>query len=748
MNQTSRQPIDMIRMPGKVANGICLCLILAVFAILAIYADIRSDNPNTLLITEVCSTNDSTAHDEFGNYGADYIELYNGTNESINLGGYGLSDSRTDLYRFVLPDIEIAPHAFVVVWSDDKEQDLTSYAADYVIEDVHGMTFSISSKGENIYLTSPKGRIVDQITVAANIADGYSYQTALEDPDDYIVGEASLYSVAEHLDEIVIAAEHEVDSPTFSVDGGWYDEPITVELFSTQGDIYYTLDGSEPDENSIKYERPITVTNRSNEPNVYSAIDSIAIDSYVPTNPVDKCTVIKAIAIDGEECSDVVARSYFVGLDSKAYENVAVISLTVDPEDLFGYEDGIYVLGEVYDQYAAMFGASDAIYHTNYGMEGRGWEREAQIEFYTSDHEEALRQEIGIRIHGGWSVKYNQKGFNLYAREEYDGNDMLQYAFYGKDYSRLMLRAGGYRDVYATKIRDVFIQSLVSDRAIGCQQAMPCVLFLNGEYWGLYNLQEQVSEAYIEANYGIDAEDVVVLKNPWDLVGSDENAQAYMDIVDYADTHDLSDGSNYAWIEERIDIQSYIDFYCTEIYVANCDAIANNYAIWRSTELTDDEYGDGRWRWLLYDMDDSAGMVEGRTEADTDSFVSGHWTTDPLGENGDILFSALMENDAFKDRFVSTFLEVADTNFDYDRVHALLYEVAEEYCDAVVASQQRFRGEISFKDYLAGADYSGWYSEDDFWCDVKVIDDFYRERRDYIVNYLYQDLGIQIVDSE
>lgn len=162
------------------------------------------------------------------------------------------------------------------------------------------------------------------------------------------------------------------------------------------------------------------------------------------------------------------------------------------------------------------------------------------------------------------------------------------------------------------------------------------------------------------------------------------------------------------------------------------------YAIWRSTELTDDEYGDGRWRWLLYDMDDSAGMVEGRTEADTDSFVSGHWTTDPLGENGDILFSALMENDAFKDRFVSTFLEMADTNFDYDRVHALLYEVAEEYCDAVVASQQRFAG----GDSSDGSEQTAAYATDDYWDDIQVIDDFFQERRDYIVEYMYQDLAL------
>lgn len=725
---------------------ICIGLMAAVLVALAVYGKDREKYVGILQISEVCSVNDTTAHDENGNYGADYIELYNVSDESVNLGGFGISDNENNFYKYVLPNVELAAHSAMVLWCDENAEDFSAYAEDYVIEDLHGLGFGISRQGEKLYLTDPYGRLVDSVAIPGNISDGMSYQITIEDSDEYVIGTPTLYRLAENREEIA-PVTHDLTEPIFTIDGGWYEDSVVVALECAEGDIYYTLDGSEPDQNAFKYEEPITVTNRSNEPNIYSAIESVSISNpYIPDDPVDKATVIKAIAIKGDQSSEVATRTYFVGLDKEpAYQNTSVLSLTVDPEDLFGYENGIYVSGVGYDRYQEKYGIEDpkddnSIYtYANYAKEGIGWEREAQIEFYTEDHQEVLRQKIGIRIHGGWSTSYNQKGFNLYAREEYDGNEDFLYDFFGKQTNRLMLRTGGFRDVYATKLRDVLNQRLVSDRDLGCQDAMPCIVFINGEFWGLYNLQEKVGAAYVEANYGIDEDDVIVLKNPYGV--DTEEARSYTDIADYAEEHDLSDNDNYEWVTDRIDIQSYIDYYCFQIYVGNCDAIINNLAMWRSREIGDGEYEDGKWRFLLYDTDDSAGMVEGYTDVDTDSFISGHWSRDPLGDNGDGLFTALLENASFKEQFVATFMEMADVNFDYDRVHEMLVEMAVEYCNADVASQERFRGDFEIPQYEL-FEYDGEFTTIDYWNDVQVIDDFYKERRDYIVSYMFEDLGL------
>lgn len=735
-------------------------LILAIAATIlliatASYGAIRDDDiaQADIIISEVCASNEATAHDENGHYGADYIELYNVTDEPVNVGGYGLSDSLGDFYEYVLPDVEIDAHATLVVWSDDAHQDLSLYGDDYEVNDVHGMGFGISTDGDKMYLTDRDGGVASQIAIPEDIPEGQTYQITLADIEEYVCGEPTLYYVADNADEIEPEEYHMVlDEPAFSVDGGWYEEPISVELSSETGEIYYTLDGSEPDENAILYDGPITVTNRSDEPNIYSAIGNISINNpYLPEELVDKCTVLKAVVIDGEERSDVGVRSYFVGIgDDEEYQDVAVISLTMDPDDLFDYYDGIYTTGYVNDSHVAKYGETDLTHYTdyisgspvyaNYAMEGIGWERPAQIEFYTADREEVLRQDIGIRIHGGMSVTFNQKGFNLYAREVYDGNTEFRYDFFGRSYNKLMLRTGGYKDSYITKLRDVLAQRLVSDRSAGWQDSMPCVVFLNGEYWGLYNLQETIGEDYIEARYGVDAENVIVYKNPWDV--DEPERELYTEAVRYASEHDLSVDENYAWMAERIDIQSYIDYFCTEIYIANVDAIDNNYAIWRSREVSDEPYEDGKWRFLLYDLDDSISQVNVKSAADVDSFVMGHWWNDPLGDEADILFSNLMKNASFKEQFATSFMDMANENYDYEHVHSLLYEMAEQYCAPNVASQQRFRGSYRINEYDAGPEYDGWYTEDDFWEEVQVIDDFFRERKEYITVYMGQDLEL------
>ncbi len=678
-------------------------------------------NRSGIEIREVCAKNDTWAYDENGEYGADYVMLYNSSKEAINIGGYGLSDDDKNLYRFTLPLMEVPAGETIMVWNSTNNEDTSLYRADYVPTDIHGMSFGIA-EGETIYLTDREGTVLDKAVAF------------LREKEESHPGLS--------------------EKPKFSLEGGWYEAPVTLELSSSTGEIYYTLDGSQPDENSLRYEGPIEITDRSEEENIWSAVDDIALDNvWLPDYKVDKGTVVKAVAISGEKRSEVVTKSFFVGLDEKpGYEGIAVMSITMDPEDLFGYQDGIYRVGHVMDLYLERFDVEQLpnnyyIYsNANYAKEGRGWERPAQVEYFSPDHEKKMEQTIGVRIHGGWSTVFNQKSFNLYARPEYDGSSAFAYDFFGKSYNKLMLRSGGYRDAFATKMRDVLNQGLVSDREPGIQRAQACAVFLNGEYWGLYNLQETIGSSYVEQNYDLQPEDVIVLKNPMqgNLAAEDPDAALYAEMVAFATDHDLSLEENYRRMEEQLDIQNYIDYFCFQIYVANIDSIGNNFATWRSREIGEGKYQDGKWRFLLYDTDDSAGMMTMYASPDIDSFMGGHWALNPLGKHGDPLFTALMENDEFKERFAVTFMDLVNYNFTYDRVHEAIEGLAEEYRDAVVKSQERFRGgPYKIEGYKPDKDYDGDYSLEKFDSDVAVIDDFYRQRAPYITEHMKGALELQ-----
>ncbi|SFU54043.1 CotH kinase family protein [Butyrivibrio sp. INlla21] len=696
-----------------------------------------------LTITEICACNKNAAYDDNGDYGADYIEIYNSSDGPVSLLGWGLTDSRKDLFKYTFGDVTVEPGQAVIAWSSPCIDDTSLYRDDYVPSDIHDIPFKIS-KGEVCILTSPDEKYVQRLPIPYDLPDNKCYASCLDDPGRYNITSATPY----YVEETFIPEKKEIlEAPSFSIKGGWYDGDVVVTLDAPKGDIYYSLNGSVPDSESYKYEGPITISNRTQEPNIWSAMGDIATaNTYIPDFPVDKGTVLKAVAITDNGTSEIVSQTYFVGLDSYGYDGISIMSVSMDPDDLFGYEKGIYVQGKVKDIYGEKMDLDPFEYiydYCNYGKEGRGWERPVNIEFFSEDHHKVFEQKAGIRIHGGFSIGQNQKSFNLYSRAEYDGNEYFKYDFFkgnGNGYSKVVLRTGGSNDLFVTKQRDVFCQSLVADRDVGIQRAIPCALFLNGEYWGMYFIQEGIGESYIHEHYGIDEDNVIIIKNNEVSTDDPEDLKLYTDLVDYISTNDMAVDSNYRYVEDKIDIQSLIDYYITEIYVANGDAFSNNLALWRAKNPTGDKYGDGKWRWLLYDLDESCAMITELTNASIDSFIEGHWEISPL--NGDKLFSSIIKNEEFKERFVSSFIEMTEKNFQYESVHEKLSILSAKCKDADIKSQERFRGDFVVSSYEPGEDFTPPYSEDDYNADIAVIDDFFKERASYITNYMKNDLGL------
>ncbi len=653
----------------------------------------------------------------------------------------------------------VAAHEAVIVWCSPNIDEMERYSADYLPIDIHQSVFSLK-EGETVTL-SKGNRILETVTIPCGIPSDKVFACLSTDLNTFKLTNPSPYIVLnDDENERIVRPDC---NPVFSVKSGWYDVSPSLEISTTAsgGAIYYTTDGTEPNASSAKYLGSILIPDRGGEENIYASYADISLvdDTYFPDYRIDKATVVKAIWISDDSWSQVVSQVYFIGMDGhEKLQNMPIIEITVNPEDFFGYYNGIYQVGNVYDIYRKKYDPEKRpeYYNANYFKEGRGWERPVNITYFDAQHSFVFSQDVGIRIHGGWSTTYNQKGFNLYAREEYDGSKYFNYDFWGKRYNKIMLRTGGYRDIYCTKMRDVLNQRLISNRDVGEQRAVLCTVFLNGEYWGVYNLQETIGESYISEKYNVSADNIIIMKNN-DLSIEGLEPLSFELLVAFALENDLSREDNYKYIEDKIDIQSYIDYMAFQIYIANCDSIANNFAKWRTIRPEIGEYGDCKWRFLLYDTDDSTGMVPYLTDYDVDSFTEGHWTTDPLGDAGDILFSALIKNDEFKKRFVLSFMDIANDNFNYIRVSAILKEMSAKYKAGVIASQKRFRGAFRIPEYTDVFDFDEPYDEQDYLNDVKVIDDFYHNRFQYIATYLKKDLrlegdlrsvNIDILDSE
>lgn len=203
--------------------------------------------------------------------------------------------------------------------------------------------------------------------------------------------------------------------------------------------------------------------------------------------------------------------------------------------------------------------------------------------------------------------------------------------------------------------------------------------------------------------------------------GEEEDYQLYDSVLKFAENNDLSVSENYEKIETMIDIESYIDYFCFQIYVANSDSVTNNFSLWRSKTVEDAGYCDGRWRWILYDTDDSAGMVHSGkiTKPEVNSFVEGYWDISPMQ---DPLFSSLFQNQEFRAQFAETFVEMAEENFAPERVNRMIDQLYEEYAEGSIASHQRF--------------VDGDYTEQRYQTEVDVVRDFFNRRPEYILGYL------------
>ena len=541
----------------------------------------------------------------------------------------------------------------------------------------------------------------------------------------------------------------------FSKQSGFYSEDFLLEIYAPTDEIYYTLDGSDPDETAIPYTQPIPISDATPNENVYSArtdtstaffkellwktnsstLCDPAYEYQVPDYAVDKCTVVRAVYYDkNRKKSDITTGVYFVGYEDRAgYEGIDIICITTDPDNLFGYENGIYVTGKTFDDlvdngyleeesdYLAR-GLSN-FWDANYHLRGSAAERSATMQLI-NPHGNIYTQNVGVRIQGGASRSTATKSLNLYARKKYGNNTKIFYDFWSTGYipDKVTLSSCG-NDMYS-KIRDRLVAklSIEAEAEFATMHFRPYILFLNGEYWGIYYIVEKYDEEYLGKYYNVDSNNVAMIKAGSLEFGEEEDLLMYQKMMCFLESEDLSDADNYEIASNLIDIQSTIDYFAVELYVGRCNDWYPGYgntALWKVQQAGEGDYEDGKWRWMLFDQN-SGGL----------GFISDGIDSIENTRAISPMFNNLCTNESFRAALAERIIELGQGAFSTSNVNAAIDKYVEELEEPM---------NVYFKRFF-GTDTTKFYSE------VASIQAFFEHRLEDMIGYI--EKNFQGVDIE
>ena len=624
-----------------------------------------------------------------GSVASDWVELHNSTGSAVSLAGYGISNNPKNPAKWVFPDISIEPGEYLLLYatgSSDKAQKKNLK-----------LNFCISSTGEALFFFDPNGKLIDKLS-AGRMKSGQSYGRDGSDNRFYYAEPTPGAQNGKGYEGIT-------QLPAFSVTPGIYDNAVTVAITAGEGE-------------TIRYTTDCTTPNASSE--VYSGELSIS-----------KNSVIRAAAFrDGYLSGDVATATYLFRSDGVNHA-LPVVTLVTDPDNLWNSKTGIYATGDQFDPDAASYAdtlQSATYYQAKFATEEQVdtiWEKPAAFSLFDDNGRQVFTQNVGIRIAGSFGRGRAQKGFNVIARKEY-GKGSMEYPFFENrpytEYKAVVLRAGA-QDQNRSKIRDELASGLLegTDINILYQAYRPTVLYLNGEYWGVYFMKEKRNRFFVAQHENTENNVDLAIGKGFKQRSYGDNSD-WVSLYEYATSHDLSSAEAYAYVSERMDVDSFRDYMIAEIYNGNTDTY--NFQYYRLK--------GGKWKFIFYDF--CWGFQSPGHE--TLAFRMGKTPSDVCSAK---LFAAMLQNKGWRDSFCRRFGELLNTAFAPERVSALIEELYGYVEPEIKREREKFN-----KDTFMGVKqpntnlgtYEGFQSE------ISKLRDFAQRRPEELKRQLQSNLGL------
>ncbi len=565
----------------------------------------------TLKINEFLAVNGTINQDSAGEYD-DWIELYNYGTLPIDLQGVFFTDDLSDSTEWEIPSSLIIPAGgYLILWADDD----TGQGVDH-------LGFKLEDTGEEIGIFTPDSIVlIDQEIFGTQV-----YNISKGRQPDGGVNWNFFDTPTPGASNITTGMLNIVPNPNFSLSGGFYNDTfsITLDVDTLGATIYYTTDGSTPNQTSAVYIIPIFI---------------------------DNTKIIRAIAYKSS-CvpSRVVTHTYFMNVSS----TIPVLSVSSSTSDIWGFNVDVSV----------------------------------HVEYFEEDGSLGFSIDGGTQSHG--KISQAQESFRLHARTMYGDKEINYKIFDNKEtdyFKRLVFRNAGNDGLFygsRAHMRDGVINTAIirSNSTTSTCGYQPVNVYINGNYHAIYNIRERIDRYYIEGTHGYDSDlpmDILErcfgVSNPTtnhDIIEGDWND--YNIVRTFADTADISIPANYNFLESRVHVKDFADYWITEVYFGNYDWLSNNIKLWKPDTL------GAKFGWILWDVDHGLGMP---FPTPTGNASDPNWNTldwgtgtlpgdRPWGGLNTRLIRGLLEYPEFKEYFIVRFSDLLNSYFSPDSINTII----------------------------------------------------------------------------
>lgn len=499
------------------------------------------------------------------------------------------------------------------------------------------------------------------------------------------------------------------DAVSFSLPSGRYAEETVVSIrkehsFRFLTDIYYTLDGSEPDETDLRYQGPI----------VFPCEETLSVNS------------IRAAVFYKGERSKVTTGTFLVGKNALVRHTLPSLFLTGNSGDLYGEEMGILVPGKLYDDYLADGGTEAAGWDTPANFNQTDWYRSVNAALFDAGGNCLLNEICDLSITGNSSREYEQKPLKLTAETKftYDFGKQEQASKlpHVNRFSKLKLRNCG-ADLTETMLRGALVSELARQAGFeDTAMVQPVTVYLNGDYYGIADMQPVHTRSYLADLYGLDREKIEVVDR------SEADILAFLGFTGEKKL-DFTDAGFRKAFEELVDMDQLLRYYAFEMIVGNTDWPHNNVKMWRYTGdyVEGNPYTDGRGRFLLYDFDMAYKCDGTKQEPFEQLFYA--WKNGEETEGLWDLISGLMEYGPYRSRFVNILMDDIEGVLSPENVLAVLSR-----CESALAPEITYAREESPFPFLRES-LAGWEQK------TEKLASAIRVRQEEVYSYIYQYFG-------